>query len=187
MPHSTWLANVEFSPDGALLATACRDGTVRFWNPRTGAPVSAPLAQASTPDILRFTADGKCLLVRDHLGFSFWDTAHAERVTVHYPGIFGGYGMDAEPYRAILSPDGRQVHLGSWLKDGILWTVPQPRQPVPAWFPDFLEGLAQIRQEGDAERLISGDGILQVEKRITTGAAGGDPYGAWARGILGKD
>ena len=138
MPHATWLAHLEFSPDGNRLATACRDGTVRLWNPHTGEPTSEPLAQASTADTVRFTADGKCLLVRDHFGFSFWDAARAERVTVHYPGIFGGFGMDAEPYGAILTADGTRVHLGAWLREGVLWTIPQPRSSVPEWLPDFF-------------------------------------------------
>jgi WD40 repeat protein len=184
MPHSTWLAHLEFSPDGALLATSCRDGTVRFWHPLTGAPASRPLVQASTPDTVRFTADGKCLLVRDHLGFSFWDTARGEQVTVHYPGIYGGVGMDAEPYRAILSPDGTRVHLGSWMREGALWTIPQPRDPVPPWFPDFLESLALLRVgAAGALEVIPGDGTLRLKKALS-GKREGDYYADWARRIL---
>jgi WD40 repeat protein len=34
---------VAFSPDGKLLASTDRDGTMRVWDPATGHPVGAPL------------------------------------------------------------------------------------------------------------------------------------------------
>lgn len=183
MPHPTWLAHLEFSPDGSLLATACRDGTVRFWNPRTGVPMSRPLAQAGPADTVRFTADGTCLFVRDHSGFSFWDTVRFEPVTAHYPSLYCGIGMDAEPYHAIITPDGTRVLFGVALTEGVLWTVPQPRGAAPDWFPDFLESLALLRVEGESERTISGEKIFQVKERLSQ-SGGDDPYTVWARAIL---
>ena len=46
-PSSDGVEGVAFSPDGALLASAYVDGTVRLWNPATGQAVGAPL-QADT-------------------------------------------------------------------------------------------------------------------------------------------
>jgi WD40 repeat protein len=186
MPHLAWLAHLEFSPDGQRLLTACRDGTVRLWHGRTGAPASPPLAQASTAHTVRFTRDGACFLVRDHLGFRFWDTARAEPVTVHYPEpISAGAGVDDEALRAILSPDGTRVHLGKSMVEGALWTVPQPRTPVPDWFPDLLETLALMRTEASGTtRVLSGEGISVLQERIARASAD-DPYAQWAREILG--
>ncbi|MBE2283804.1 MAG: protein kinase [Prosthecobacter sp.] len=185
MPHLAWLSHLEFSPDGEILATACRDGTVRLWHPHTGTPRSSPLPQASTPVLVRFTADGRCLLVRDHLGISFWDTSQGEQVTAHYPApIASGHGYDSAPGRAVLSPDGTRVHLGSSMMEGVLWTVPQPREPVPSWFPELLESLALMRT-GDAgvTRVISGEVLLKLRSRLASTTEKGI-YADWARRVL---
>lgn len=186
MPHLAWLSHLEFSPDGRLLATACRDGTARLWNPLTGEPASAPLPQGDTAETVRFTPDGACFVVRDHSGFRFWDTEKAEPVTVHYSEpASGGLGMDSVSYRDILSPDGTQVFISYSVNEGALWTVPQPRAAVPAWFPDFLEGLALMRQEGDSMRVFSGEKIFALKAQLASAGAG-DLYAEWARRVLGE-
>jgi WD40 repeat protein len=38
--HAGGVTAMAFSPDGAVLATAADDGTVRLWNPRTGAELA---------------------------------------------------------------------------------------------------------------------------------------------------
>lgn len=183
MLHSTWLAHLEFSPDGKLLATSCRDGSVRLWNPLTGTPASRPMLQPSSAATVRFTADGKCLMVRDHTGFSFWDTARGERVSSHYPGSFSGVGIDSEALRAIMTPDGRQVHLGAWMLEGQLWAVPQPRGKVPPWFPDLLEDLSLLHEQGGAARVCDGSRILTLKKHLAESAAT-DDYSIWTRRVL---
>ncbi|MCW1885486.1 protein kinase [Luteolibacter flavescens] len=183
MLHATWLAHLEYSPDGRLLATSCRDGTARLWDPLTGTPASRPMHQPSSAATVRFTADGKCLMVLDHTGFSFWDTARGERVSVHHPGNFSGMGFDAEGVRAIMSPDGRQVHLGAWMREGQLWAVPQPRGAVPPWFPDLLEGLALLHEQGNAMRVSDIGRILLLRQRLAASAAT-DEYSIWARRVL---
>lgn len=186
MPHLAWLSHLEFSPDGRLLATACRDGTVRLWHSLTGAPASPPLPQGSTAETVRFTRDGACFFVRDHLGFCFWDTENAEPVTLHYPEpIAGGLGMDAESWRALLSADGTWVHLGYSMNEGVLWTIAQPREAVPNWFPDLLESLALMRAGATGEtRVIPGQGLLEIQERLADRQEAGY-YAEWARRVLG--
>ena len=121
------LSYLEFSPDGALLATACRDGTARLWNAKTGQQVSAPLQQGKTCQTVRFTADAAALLVHDHDGFRFWDTQTAEPVTICHPEpLSGGLGMDDENYRGIMNRDGTEVFLGYSVNYGAACSVPQP-------------------------------------------------------------
>jgi WD40 repeat protein len=187
MPHLAWLAHLEFSPDGRLLATACRDGTARLWHPMTGEPASEPLPQGDTALAVRFTRDGRCLFVRDHSGFRFWDTARAEPVTAHYPApITGGIGMDAESIHDMLSADATRVFLGCSMNAGELWTIPQPRTPVPAWFPDLLEGLALVRLEHGTARVFSGEKLLALREKLAASEPA-DAYAVWARQILTED
>ncbi len=186
LPHLSWLSHLEFSPDSRLLATACRDGTVRLWDPATGSPASPSLPQRSTAETVRFTKDGACFVVRDHHGFRFWETQRAEPLTLHYAApVSGGLGMDAEPWRAIMSPDGTKVHLGYSMNDGQLWSVPQPREAVPKWFPDMLEGLAlmRLREEGTAD-VIAGETVLRLAPLLVEGKERGI-YADWASRVLG--
>ncbi len=181
MQHLAWLSHLEFSPDGSLLATACRDGSVRLWHSPDGSPASAPLPQGSTAVTVRFTRDGSAFLVRDHLGFRFWSTDRAEPATVHFPAPLAvGMGMDSEAYRAIVTPDGRQVHLGSAMNEGALWTVSQPRGRVPPWFPAFLERLAQMRLgDRDDLRILPPDRIEDLIPADSQNEAA-----TWARRVL---
>jgi serine/threonine protein kinase/WD40 repeat protein len=186
MQHLSWLAHLEFSPDGQLLATACRDGNARLWHPLTGEPAS-PQLQGATCETVRFTADGKALLVRDQEGFSFWDVQNPEPASVHYPEPSGGgVGMDAENYRSIMSADGRRVFLGCSMNYGALWSVPQPRGEAPAWFPEFLEALARLKfdQAGEARSLP----FSELEKFLPAIRKSGpnNEYAIWGERVIGS-
>jgi WD40 repeat protein len=184
LQHLAWLSHLEFSPDGRLLATACRDGTVRLWDPRTSEPKSPPLPQNGTAETVRFTRDGKCFVVRDTSGFRFWDTENAEPATVHYPDqASGGLAMDSEGWRAILSPDDKHVFLGCATNQGAYWNIPQPRNPVPPWFPELLETLALLRaDETGTAHVIPGDALFRLRTRIEQDGA--NEYAHWALRVL---
>lgn len=181
MPHLSWLAHLEISPDGKRLATACRDGTIRFWQVPTGEPASAPLPLGSTALTVRFTADSRALLARDHAGFRFYDVEKAKPLTRHYPvPMSSGLGMDAETWRAIMTPDGSGIFLGHSMNDGQYWTVPQPRSHVPPWFPDFLDALAGMSE------VVPGEIRLSPARQAaeTVPRTGGGPFAEWAREVL---
>lgn len=56
-------SDVVFSPDGSLLTTAHRDGTARVWEAETGLPLGPPLRSPEGVTFLRFSPDGRRLLV----------------------------------------------------------------------------------------------------------------------------
>ncbi|HCN29506.1 MAG TPA: hypothetical protein DIT64_12300 [Verrucomicrobiales bacterium] len=181
MPHLSWLSHLEISPDGRRLATACRDGTARLWHVPSGQPASNPLPLASTAHTVRFTQDSRALLVRDHAGFRFYDVEKAEPLTRHYAvPMSSGLGMDAETWRAIMTPDGGGVFLGHSMNEGQYWTVPQPRAPVPSWFPDFLEALAGMSEATPDEVRLSP--ARQAAETVPN--TGGGPFAEWAREVL---
>jgi WD40 repeat protein len=103
--------DVEFNPAGEILATSSVDGTVSFWNPKTGsltdrmkvATSSSPASQTDVSEA-HFSPDGRDLLVSttDALGndpqSQVWSLATLRPVT---PLLMGG--------DASWSPDGRLV------------------------------------------------------------------------------
>ena len=62
LPHPGPVLAVDVSPDGRLLATACGDGNVRFWNPRDGQPVGESIDHGMPVRSLTFHPDGERLL-----------------------------------------------------------------------------------------------------------------------------
>jgi RNA polymerase sigma factor (sigma-70 family) len=59
--HTATVWSVAYSPDGTLLATASKDGTVRVWNAKTGKPVASLGGHAGDVHAVAFSQDGKLL------------------------------------------------------------------------------------------------------------------------------
>ena len=60
--HGDQVHQVAYAPDGRTLASASWDGTIRFWNARTGRPLGAPLrAEQGKLTALAFSPDGRKL------------------------------------------------------------------------------------------------------------------------------
>lgn len=53
---------VDFSPDGARLATGCSDGHLQVWDVGTGHPLTAPLSHTERLTCVRFSPDGRRIL-----------------------------------------------------------------------------------------------------------------------------
>jgi hypothetical protein len=59
--HTATVWGITYSPDGTLLATASKDGTVRLWNARTGKPVASLGGHEGDVHGVAFSADSKLL------------------------------------------------------------------------------------------------------------------------------
>src|SRR5262249_34867897 len=76
LPHPAAVLDVAFSPDGALLATACADGNARLWRADTGALVRTLRGHTDDVTSVAFSPDGRLLVTasRDH-DARIWDVA----------------------------------------------------------------------------------------------------------------
>jgi len=61
--HADAIADSDVSPDGSLAATASLDGSVRLWRLPSGESFGAPLEHAASLSGVRFSRDGRSLVV----------------------------------------------------------------------------------------------------------------------------
>src|SRR5262249_57798 len=117
--HSGGIPGLAFSPDGKLLASTSKDGTVRLWDPVTGRVVRELRGFRVAPQSVALAPDGRFLATAEFPArglVKLWDVRSGEQLsTVPHdigPGEFG----------AAFSPDGK--HLGVCGRLGVkLWDV----------------------------------------------------------------
>lgn len=79
--HSLAVLGVEFSPDGAVLATASADRTAKLWDMRSGQLVTTLTGHAAEVDSVSFSHDGRFIATASYdLTVKVWDRASHEEV-----------------------------------------------------------------------------------------------------------
>lgn len=108
------VSQLAFSPDGAMLASGYRDGTIKFWDVAAHQPLTSFKAHKSPVHSLVFADNGSILLsAASELQNKLWDRATgAQRATIEVP---------TETIQVHLSPDGARLLTGG-VKSGLrLW------------------------------------------------------------------
>ncbi len=61
--HRTTISNVEFSPDGKMLATGSRDGSVKIWNIEQGVEVDSYVGFPERVHDIEYSPDGEYMMI----------------------------------------------------------------------------------------------------------------------------
>jgi hypothetical protein len=122
-PHGA-VAGAAFSPDGQRVATCSWDGTIKVWNPTTGA---VELKFVASPDkyvnSIMFSPDGtKLLSASDDKTAKVWD-ASTGKLLVTLPGDGADDGHSDSVRSARFSQDGKRVVTGSSDKTARVWDL----------------------------------------------------------------
>ncbi len=162
--HEEALADAAFAPDGSLLATAARDGSVRLWPLPAGAPRALVGPHAAVARVA-FSSDGRALYAAAGDGLWRWDTAG---------GAGGALARDALEDLA-LSPDGKLAAAVG--RDGAVRLYELDGGMLRAAFAAAPPVRAAFAPDGRTLALRGADGIALVEiaggrRRALDGARG---------------
>ncbi len=106
--HSSSVAAVAFSPDGATVATASYDGSVRLYNAATGASGPVLDAKAGAVLALAFSKDGRLLATAGSgPDVQLWSVPEGAKVAFIATGPTGGDGLAFSPDGQLLALVGR--------------------------------------------------------------------------------
>ena len=70
--NQTRIVHGAFSPDGRTAATTSSDGLVRLWDAATGEPVTPSFTFGSDNQALKWTPDGRYLLIKNLGNYTIW-------------------------------------------------------------------------------------------------------------------
>ena len=131
-----------FSPDGALILTACSDKTVNIWDARTGDELITLRGHAAAVNSPNFAQDGARFVTasKDHTA-RVWSTRALEE-------IHALKGHSGWVYDASFSPDGEQVVTASYDGSVRIWDLDSGNDVLTLAVPGYRMRSAAFSPDG---------------------------------------
>ncbi|MDQ2942656.1 MAG: WD40 repeat domain-containing protein, partial [Candidatus Dormibacteraeota bacterium] len=151
-------STVAVSPDGQLIVTGNRDGSISTWGPTGGQLTPGANGHAKAIEEMDFTPDGRWLVSGSDDGtILLWDLADPTDIPV--PTLLGDTGQIV--WSVAVAPDGRTVATAS--EDGTiqLWNLEEARKIGPQ-IADLGGDALTVAFSPDGELLLAGNGVGEV-------------------------
>jgi WD40 repeat protein/serine/threonine protein kinase len=155
LPQSGALRKLLFSPDGAMLLSLGSDDTVRWWHVATGQLVGPPVRLARQAGAVRFSTDGRFVLVAEMGSLIVFDAhtgARVREVEAH----------ENEIVRIAVSPDARRALTVGYNRSARLWELPAVTPLGPAFALGWRLLDAEFSADGRRLAVSSADGFALV-------------------------
>jgi WD40 repeat protein len=123
--HRGSIWDINYSPDGKLVATASQDNTVCIWNTEDWSLLTKLTDHTNVVASARFSPDG-CYLVTasDDETVKLWDTTSWELLHTFV-------GHEHIVWRAVISPDGDTLASSGYEGSLILWSISKRKMIMP--------------------------------------------------------
>ncbi|KAG2337875.1 hypothetical protein BDR05DRAFT_1004670 [Suillus weaverae] len=113
--HSKQILSLDFSPDGAVLATSSMDGALKLWSTKTWQPQGNPMTCDHSIICIRYSPDGTLLAAATSKGIQVWRPSSSQWIANFMASHVITKELVAQPTsNASLEwmPDGRRLFTG---------------------------------------------------------------------------